>query len=416
MDREKLVRELLYQIRLGEDSSYEFKKVTFKGKKVDGPTQKDLADEVAAFANTKGGVLLLGVDDKAGAGRAREVTGIEEAMIDTVQGMITRACQDNITPPVTPFTRLVELPDSEGNQKPVIYIEIGKSLFVHNSNGKYYHRVNESKKEMAPDFLARLMMQRSQARMIWFDEQAVPRSTEKDIDKNLAARFLRGDQPASIQLRKLKLLVQDDEENTRLSVAGALMATTEPQQWVPDAYIQAVCYSGTNRDANDQLDAQDITGPLDAQVMQALAFVERNMKVAAVKEIGRQDIPQYSLKAIFEALVNAAAHRDYAVYGSKIRLHMFSDRLVISSPGALVNTLEIGDLELRQATRNQLIATLLARCPVNDEHVERAMMMDKRGEGVPVIMNESKQLSGKLPEYALAGEELQLTIYAATKS
>ena len=82
----------------------------------------------------------------------------------------------------------------------------------------------------------------------------------------------------------------------------------------------------------------------------------------------------------------------------------------------MVNTLEIGDLELRQATRNQLIATLLARCPVNDEHVERAMMMDKRGEGVPVIMNESEQLSGKLPEYALAGEELQLTIYAATKS
>ena len=310
----------------------------------------------------------------------------------------------------------MEIPDSKGNQKPVIYIEIDKSLFVHNSNGKYFHRVNESKKEIAPDFLGRLMMQRSQARMIWFDEQTVPRSSEEDLDKDLAARFLRGDQPTAIQLRKLKLLVQDDEGSTRLSVAGALMATNEPQQWVPDAYIQAVCYSGTDRDANDQLDAQDITGSLDAQIMQALAFVERNMKVAAIKEIGRQDIPQYSLKAIFEALVNAAAHRDYAVYGSKIRLHMFADHLVISSPGALVNTLEVGDLELRQATRNQLIATLLARCPVRDKHVERAMMMDKRGEGVPVIMRESEQLSGRLPEYAMIGEELQLTIYAATKS
>ena len=163
------------------------------------------------------------------------------------------------------------------------------------------------------------------------------------------------------------------------------------------------------------MDAQDITGSLDAQVTQALRFVERNMKTAATKTIGRKDIPQYSLKAVFEALVNAVAHRDYAIYGSKIRLHMFADRLVLSSPGALVNTLEVGDLELRQATRNQLIATLLARCPVASPEVDRAMMMDKRGEGVPVIVNESERLSGRRPEYRMVGEELQLTIFAAAK-
>ena len=76
MDREKLVRELLYQIRLGEDSSYEFKKVTFKGTKIEGPSQKDLADEIAAFANTKGGIILLGVNDKVQAGKPREVAGV----------------------------------------------------------------------------------------------------------------------------------------------------------------------------------------------------------------------------------------------------------------------------------------------------------------------------------------------------
>ncbi|MBU2708646.1 putative DNA binding domain-containing protein [Zooshikella marina] len=419
MDREKLVRELLYQIRLGEDSSYEFKKVTFKGNKIEGPSQKDLADEIAAFANTKGGVLLLGVNDKMRAGTSensvREVMGIEPDHIDIVQGMITRACQDNINPPITPYTRIVEIPDHEGNQKPVIYIEIDKSLFVHVSNGKYYHRANESKKEMTPDYLGRLMMQRSQARMIWFDEQIVPRTQDSDLDDALAKRFLRGDQPAAIQFKKLKLLVEDEDQQLRLSVAGALMATTEPHQWLPDAYIQAVSYSGTNRDAEDQLDAQDITGSLDAQVTQALRFVERNMKTAATKNIGRKDIPQYSLKAIFEALVNAVAHRDYAIYGSKIRLHMFADRLVLSSPGALVNTLEVGDLELRQATRNQLIATLLARCPVASPEVDRAMMMDKRGEGVPVIVNESERLSGRRPEYRMVGEELQLTVFAAAK-
>jgi len=408
MERERLVRELLYQIRLGEDSRYEFKKVTFKGNKIEGPKQNDLANEFAAFANAKGGYLILGVDDTS-----REVTGIPEEQIDTVQGLITRACQDTIVPQLNVYTRIIELPDKQGNQRPVIYVQIDKSLFVHTSGGRYYHRVNESKKEMTPDHLTRLMMQRSQARMIWFDEQAVPRTEETDLDAALSQRFLRGDQPTALQLRKLKLLTEDEDKNTRLSVAGVLMATNTPEQWLTGAHIQAVSYKGPHRDANDQLDAQDITGPLDQQVMQALAFIERNMKTAATKAIGRKDIPQYSLKAVFEALVNAVAHRDYAIHGSKIRLHMFSDRLVIASPGALVNTLEVDDLELRQATRNQLIATLLARCTINHDQVERAMMMDKRGEGVPLIVRESEELSGKRPEYQLAGEELQLTIYAA---
>ncbi len=408
MDRERLVKELLYQVRLGEDSGYEFKQVTFKGKKVDGPEQKDLAIELAAFANTKGGCIVLGVHDKT-----REVLGIPVDKIDLVQQRITGACQDSIAPQLNVYTRIVELPDQQGVQRPVIYIQVDKSLFVHTASGRYYHRVNESAREMKPDYLARLMMQRSQARMIWFDEQPVPRTDETDLDPALSQRFLRGDQPAALQLRKLKLLTQDEDDNTRLSVAGVLMATVNPEQWLPGAYIQAVCYSGQDRDADNQLDAQDITGPLDQQVIQALAFIERNMKTAATKTIGRKDIPQYSLKALFEALVNAVAHRDYAIHGSKIRLHMFADRLVIASPGALVNTLEVDDLELRQATRNQLIATLLARCSVAHDQVDRAMMMDKRGEGVPLIVRESEDLSGKRPGYQLVGEELQLTIYAA---
>ena len=411
MDREKLVKELLYQIRLGEDSRYEFKRVVTKGSAIKGPKQIDIADEMAAFANAKGGFLLLGIENKT-----HQVSGIPLAMLDQIQQLLTRACQDNIDPPLAIFTRSIELPDNEGNQKPIIYVRIDKSLFVHASGGRYYHRVGESKKEMAPDYLARLLMQRSQARMIWFDEQAVPGTTPDDMDSSLAQRYLRDrGQSAAIQQRKLKLIVNDDDNNERLSVSGVLMATADPTQWLPSAYIQAVCYSDDKRDANDQLDAQDLTGPLDQQALQALSFVERNMKTAATKEIGRKDIPQYSLKAVFEALINAVAHRDYAVYGMKIRLHMFADCLVIASPGALVNTMDVDGLELRQATRNQLLTSLLARCRIDHPTIERNLVMDKRGEGVPVIMDEAERLGAQRPEYRLVGEELQLTLYAATK-
>ncbi|MEK6749947.1 MAG: ATP-binding protein [Pseudomonadota bacterium] len=409
MNREKLVKELLYQIRLGEDSQYEYKDVHIQGNTVKGPTQKDLADEMAAFANTKGGSLILGVNDKT-----HDVTGIAQEHIESVQQWVTRASQDNIDPPLQPFVRLVELPNRTGEQRIVIHIQIDRSLFVHKSNGRYYHRVNESKKEMTPDFLHRLMMQRSQARLIRFEEQAVMGAAVSDLESALADKFtLPNNQPTGLQLHKLKIIVKGEDGNEHPSVAGVLMATRDPRLWLPNAYIQCVAYRGETRDANDQIDAQDITGPLDQQVVQALAFVERNMKTAARKNVGREDLPQYSVKAVFEALVNAVAHRDYAIYGAKIRLHMFSDRLELASPGALANTMEVDDLEMRQSCRNELLASLLARCTIQHAGLGRSLMMDKRGEGVPIIFNESERLSDQRPEYQMAGEELILTIYAA---
>ena len=409
MDNAKLVRELLKQIRLGEDSKYEFKHIYIKGESIQGPSQQNLADEMAAFANQKGGYLILGVDDKTKA-----VNGISEEMIEKVQQMIRNAAQDNINPPLPIYTRIIELPDTEGTLKNVLYVAVDKSLFVHSSNGKYFHRVAESKKIIPHEYLSRLMMQRSQSGIIWFDESPVNGTRPDDLDESLYVKFLREKgQPESNQLRKLKMLVDDENKEPKLSVSGVLLGTQNPSEWLPHAYIQAVSYAGEGRNSNQQTDARDITGPLDQQVTGALQFVEKNMLVAARKIIGREDIPQYSLTAVFEALVNAVAHRDYAQHGSHIRLHMFSDRLTVSSPGALVNTMEVEDLIVRQAARNQLISSLLARCPINHAAIERAMMMDKRGEGVPVIIEESLALSGKHPEYRMHGEELELTVHAA---
>jgi len=139
------------------------------------------------------------------------------------------------------------------------------------------------------------------------------------------------------------------------------------------------------------------------------------MKVYAVKEPARRDIPQFAMQAVFEALVNAVAHRDYSIQGSKVRLHMFSDRLEIFSHGAIPNTMTIESLPLRQAARNELLTSLLARCPMPfaDFPGDRRFLMDKRGEGVPIILSESEKISGRLPEYRLIDDtELLLTIFA----
>ena len=193
------------------------------------------------------------------------------------------------------------------------------------------------------------------------------------------------------------------------------MCSSQPERYLDNSFISAVCYTGLQKDANYQLDAQDFRGPLDKQIIDAFKFVERYNKVSARKDIGRVEQPQYSMRAVFEALVNAVVHRDYYQYESKIRLFTFADRLELYSPGALVNMITVETLQDNQATRNELLCRLLSEVNIEDigGQTHRRHFLERRGEGVSIILNESKHLSGKTPVYEVLGEELRLTIYAA---
>jgi predicted HTH transcriptional regulator len=404
--------ELLRKIRLGEDSSLELKAVGFKGDRVSEPKRDDLADEIAAMANTRDGVLVFGVDDKT-----RDISGIPIERLEAVERYVYEICNDSVKPPVSFRSFRMELPDSTGALRPILKVDVPRSLFVHKSPGGYFHRQGSTKRDMSPEVLARLFQQRSQARLMRFEEQAVPDTRLADLDESLRRRFLAGGLTDEVtNLRKLRLLTEDDTGQTRVTVAGILMCAPAPERWLAGAFIQAVRYRGNRQDSNYQADAQDVTGPLDAQIRGALAFVRRNMRITARKDPARVEVPQFSLRAVFEAVVNAVAHRDYSIHGSKIRLFLFDDRLELYSPGPLPNTVTIESIALRQSTRNELVTTLLAKCPADDPSGEigRRFLMEKRGDGVPIILDESRRLSGRDPEYRLIDDaELLLTIYSA---
>ncbi|MBE2294398.1 MAG: putative DNA binding domain-containing protein [Phycisphaerales bacterium] len=411
--------ELLEKIRLGEDSFLELKEVKFAGGKVRGPTQDGLADEMAAFANSAGGVLLLGVED-----RSREVVGIEIDKLDAVEALLRQACEDAIKPPLAPIIERMTLPDTGGVERPIIRVEVTRSLFVHLSPGGYLQCVGSSKRPIPPDQLARLFQQRSQSRLIRFDETPVSRATLADLDEALWRRFvpMRHTGAPEILLSKLAMAARDEQDEWRPTVAGLLMGSYAVQRFLSGAFIQAVAYQGTHvvptGESIYQRDAQDISGPLDRQILDACAFVRKNMRLAAYKHAqgGREDLPQFDMLAVFEAVTNAVAHRDYSMAGTKVRLRLFDDRLELFSPGMLPNTMTPESLPFRQSSRNEALTSLLARCPINNDVLtaHRQHFMDKRGEGVPIILEASERLAGRRPEYRLNDEsELMLIIYGA---
>ena len=413
------VDELVEKIRLGEDAFLEYKQVVFAGKRVKAPARDVVADALAAFANSRGGVFVLGVEDKQ-----RDIVGIPLDRLDDAERLLREVCRDAIDPPLAPTIERLLLPTPSGGKVAVVKVDVERSLFVHESLGGYLHRVGGGKRKMSPDYLARLFQQRSQARLIRFDEQVVAEATVDDLAAPLWERF-RSPYTGRARdevLAKLHMARRHEDGVLRPTVAGVLLAAVDPRMWLPNAFIQAVAYRGASvrTDTEDpyQLDAADITGPLDQQVASACRFVARNMQVAAVKTLGRQDLPQFDMAAVFEAVVNAVAHRDYSIHGSKIRLRLFANRLELHSPGALPNTIGVDELPLLQATRNEVVASLLARCrvPANVPglQTDRQTLMDKRGDGVPLILERSTELAGKRPEYKQIGDaELMLTIFAA---
>lgn len=403
--------ELARRIRLGEDSTLELKQGLLAGSKVAAPRRDEFADELANMANGRGGTILLGVEDKS-----REILGIPVDRLDAVEAWVREICNDSVKPPLDAEIRKIELPSADGRFVAVVCVEIIRSLFVHKSPSGYFRRIGSSKRELSPELLARLFQERSQSRVIRFDESPVPRSAPENLDGGLTRRFLREDGVLTADdLRKLRIVANDEDDIARITVAGMLLCTRDPGQWMPHAQIQAVSYVGERQDINYQSDARDFGGPLDDQIIEALHFVRRNMRVAAMKTMARVETPQFSERAVFEALVNAVAHRDYSMVGARVRLQLFGNRLELYVPGALANTLTPDSMDLRQYSRNELIVSLLARCPVwEGEALGRTHIMDRRGDGVPIILNESRKLSGRLPEYRLIDDsELQLVIWAA---
>ena len=402
-------RSLLRQVELGEDSRLEFKEAFFKEGRPHAPSREVVADELAAFANSAGGTLVFSVSDQ---GDVRRLTRPE---IDALEAFVGEICSDTtIKPPLHFTTQRLALP----GELAVLVVEIERSTFVHRSPRGYLERRGSSKREMTPQALQRLFQRRGRSGLPGPDELPVAETGRGTLDTALLNRFLssRTLEPADTQLAKLGLLGDDDAGVTRATVAGVLLATERPDEHIPGAVVEAVRYRGTILGKADQHDAATIVGPLDRQIREAVQFARLNTRVAARKTPGRVEVPQFSPRAVFEAIVNGVVHRDYSLENARIRMFIFDDRLELYSPGALVNTLSLDAMRTRQATRNEALASLLRMLRVGDVEGagDRQFFLELRGEGVPVIFERTRELTGRDPEYELLdGAELRLTLPSA---
>ena len=396
--------QILNQLRAGEDGRAEFKEVRLGDRGVISPNTEDVAGELVALANAAGGVLFLGIDD-SGA-----VRGIPTEHVDTVENWIVNLATHNCDPPIRPILRKEMLPDLAGDEQRVLLAEIPRGLYVHRtSGGRYYMRIGSTKRDLTPPELVRLFQQRG--REYVFDEQPVLAASVDALNRHRLETFFGRSPtiPWLDLLRNTRVTFRDEDGVDRPTVAGLLAFGTEPTEFLPSGSIEAACYRGTRLSSDDLIHAERLAGPVPDQIDAGIAFVARFMQASSGKGPNSGETAPHDLDVVDEAIVNAVAHRDYAISGSKIRLFLYADRLELYSPGKLPNTLTLDDMPYRTFTRNQLLVGLLSR--IRSKRTGQ-VFLESRGEGVRKILEDGEAHSGRRPEYALFGDELRLTLWA----
>ena len=397
--------EIQRQLQSGEDARAEFKEVVLGGRGVRSPNTEDMAGEMVAFANAEGGAVFLGVDDDG------VVRGLPVDLAGDVEAWAINVASNNCDPPIRPILRREHLPGPTGSQRLVIQVAVPRGLYVHGtSGGRHYIRVGSTKQLLRGATLARLFQDRGRAFV--FDEQQVPGATDDDLDGDRLGAFF-ANRPRTIPwpdlLRNTRVMAMGENDVVRPTLSGLLAFGKAPQTYLPSAYVESAVYRGSRLTSDDLVHSESIKGRADAQIDDSTAFVERFMLTSARKTAGREDHPQYEIGAVHEAIVNAVAHRDYSISGSKIRLFLFANRLELYSPGGLPNTIAIETMPYRVFTRNQLLVSFLSR--MGSRRTGHAFL-ESRGEGVRKILEASESHSGRRPVYELFGEELRLTIWA----
>jgi len=160
--------------------------------------------------------------------------------------------------------------------------------------------------------------------------------------------------------------------------AGVLFFARNVRRFFNQAYI--TCLLAKGADKVHVLDRKDFDGGIVADIEDAMRFIERNTRTAwRIEGLRREDIPEYPMKALREAITNAVMHRDWFMEGANIFVEIYTDRIEISSPGGLPKGMKLSDLGRKSIRRNALIADLL----------HRITFIEKAGTGIKRMREEA---------------------------
>jgi ATP-dependent DNA helicase RecG len=318
--------DLLDLLTRPEGKTLEFKR--------DLSSPRGVLKSVVAFANTAGGVLLIGVDDGT-----RNVRGVAEPL--DLEERLANLISDQVVPRLVPELEIVPWRGVH-----VVAVRIFPSptrphyLERDGLTSGVYVRVGSTNRRADPELIDEM---RRYARGEAYDEQPVPELDSEAVDFRAASESfapVRTLRRADLETLRLVTIHQG---RTVPTVGGILLFGRDRERLFPDAWIQVGRFHGT--DKSRIIDHAEIRTHLVRAVEDAIAFIHKHsLRGAEIGPMHRTDVWSVPPVALREAVINAVAHTDYRQRGAPIRIAIFDDRLEVESPGLLPFGLTVDDL------------------------------------------------------------------------
>lgn len=372
--------DVLKRIEAGEDEQTELGRYR-------SFSEKDWLEAACAFANTQGGLIVLGVTDDG------TIDGVPMDS-EKVQERLTNGLQNGLSAPVQARVRRHQDPAGW-----VHWIEVARMRGPQPLRFKGRVLVRRHRSNADPTE-SELMELYNTFGVVFTEERLIPGTGVGDIDPDVFADYMRrrgidlgATAPLSLEddLLRAEILGRNGDGELEATLYGILCFGRAPQSHhvTRGLFVQLSAYAGTNR-GGEVLSVAEARGRVDEQVARTEDWLRGLGRTERYSGMLREDgwiVPQRALR---EAVVNAVAHRDYAVLGSRVMVDVFDDRIEVTSPGALPNhkTPEsvVGGGPPR--SRNESIADFLL--------VQR--MMEQRGTGFPRMKAAMRAFNETMPE------------------
>jgi ATP-dependent DNA helicase RecG len=382
---------------------------TVEAKAAAGGLPRSVRETLSAFSNGVGGTLLLGLEETTGF---RPATGFDARK---VRDDLASMCSDELYPPVRAEIEILEVDGALVVAAEIPELDLRHKPCYIKAKGEYGGsciRGGDGDRRLTEYEIGILHANQGQPRD---DHEAVPEAGLDDLDPDGVARLLRrvrareavafAGVPDEVALKRLGVLVGREGEAVP-TLAGLLALGAYPQQFFPQLNVTFIAVPATAKDrvpANGPrfLDNRTLNGSIPTIVEGAVTAAIRNTAVRGrVDGVGREDVYDYPVEALREAVTNALMHRDYGPYsrGTQVQIEMYQDRLEIRSPGGLFGTVTEDDLgqEGTSSSRNSYLARLLqdVALPGTDQ-----VVCENRGSGIPAMIQALRRAGMTPPRF-----------------
>ena len=406
--------ELLNLIDKVANSRAEFQNIEIKASRKGCPEK--LYDSLSSFSNNDdGGIIIFGIDEKAGF----EKCGVYD--LQDIQQKITEQCKE-MTPIVRPLLSYAEI--STGCyivSAEIPSIDIADRPCFYSGKGRLkgsYVRVGTSDEPMTE---YEIYSYEAYRRKYQDDIRAIPRATDdlmnlKAIEDYIKARSENKPQFSLLSDEKIQELT-NIKINGEYTLASTLLFGLYPQAFFPQLCIIATVMPGDEvgelgENQERFSDNLRIEGTIKDMLAEAISFVRKNTKTKTIidPQTGeRKDKSDYPITAVREVILNALVHRDYSIHteGMPIQLQIFPDKLVVTNPGGLYGRIRLSQLGEKQAdTRNPVLATAL----------ETMKITENRYSGIPTIRREMKEAGLPMPQFENKRDGFCVTLFGERKN